>query len=316
MLRKTVLVMLTALLIFAVPVSAQEEVMELDEVVVTASRYQESIMETPVSIEVIDQEEIEESSARNLAELLDTYTGVYIKDNGGQAGTKGVKIRGASSDQILVLLDGVPYNDPHNGGLDLSNVNAENIERIEIIKGPASVIYGANAMGGVVNIISKNIENSSVTKLDLGVGSNNTNIYQISHNEKIDDFGIYLSYVDKSSDTNIENNLDQENIFLRINNDISSFSELTFTFNNNISNKLISNFDQKDEEQNLALSWRRQTEATETDVRIYKNDREREFPSSGSLHDKEQSGIVINNTNYLDKHTFNYGFEIKKDEIN
>ena len=196
MLKQKVLVMLTALLILAVPVSAQEEVVDLEEVVVTASRYEESIMDTPVSIEVIDQEEIEGSNAQNVAELLDTYTGVYIKDNGSQVGTKSVKIRGASSDQVLVLFDGVPYNDNHNGGLDLSIISAANIEKIEIIKGPASVIYGANAMGGVVNIITKNIEDISVTKLDLGLGSENTNTYQLSHNEKIDDFGIYLSYLD------------------------------------------------------------------------------------------------------------------------
>ncbi|MGP3779920.1 TonB-dependent receptor plug domain-containing protein, partial [Halanaerobium saccharolyticum] len=88
MLRKTVLVMLTALLIFAVPVSAEEEVMELYEVVVTASRYQESIMETTVSIEVIDQEEIEESNARNLADLLQDAGGVYIKNFSGLTGKK------------------------------------------------------------------------------------------------------------------------------------------------------------------------------------------------------------------------------------
>lgn len=316
MFKKSVLVMLTALVLFVVPVSAQKDVMELDEVVVTASRYEESAMETPVSIEVIDQEEIEESNAKNLADLLDTYTGVYIKDNGSQAGTKSAKIRGASSDQVLILLDGVPYNDPHNGGLDLSNVSSENIERVEIIKGPASVIYGANAMGGVINIITKEIEDTSVTKLNLGLGSDNTNIYKLSHNEKFDEFGIYLSYLDKNSDTYLEeNNLEQENIFLKINNEISRYSDITFTFNNNISDKVISNSEQNDEEQNLSLSWERQTEAVETNLRIYKNDREREFPSSGSLHDKEQTAFILNNTNYLDFHRFNYGIEIKKDEV-
>ena len=316
MLKKKVLVMLTALLILAVPVSAQEEVMDLEEVVVTASRYEESIMETPVSIEVIDQEEIEESNAQNIAELLDTYTGVYIKDNGSQVGTKSVKIRGASSDQVLVLLDGIPYNDPHNGGLDLSIISADNIEKIEIIKGPASVIYGANAMGGVVNIITKEIEDSSLTKLDLGFGSDNTNIYKLSHNEKINDIGIYLSYLDKSSDTYLEeSNFDQENVFLKINNNISKYSDITFTFNNNISDKVINNLDQNDEEQNLSLSWKRQTEAIETNFRIYKNDRQREYPSSNSLHEKDQSGFILNNINYLDNHTFNYGVEIKRDEV-
>jgi outer membrane receptor for ferrienterochelin and colicins len=317
MFKKKVLVMLTALLILVVPVSAEEDVMDLDEVVVTASRYEESIMDTPVSIEVIDQEEIEESNAQNLAELLDTYTGVYIKDNGGQVGTKSVKIRGASSDQVLVLLDGVPYNDPHNGGLDLSNVSAENIEKIEIIKGPASVIYGANAMGGVVNIITKEIEDTPITKLDLGFGSDDTNIYKISHNEKIDNLGVYLSYLNKSSDTYLkENNLDQENIFLKINNDISRYSDITFNFSNNISDKVINNSDQNDEEQNLSLSWNRKKEVSETNFRIYKNDREREYPSSNSLHEKEQTGLFLNNTNYLDKHTFNYGFEFKEDKVN
>jgi outer membrane receptor for ferrienterochelin and colicins len=302
-----------------VPVSAQEEVMDLEEVVVTASRYEESIMETPVSIEVIDQEEIEESNAQNIAELLDTYTGVYIKDNGSQVGTKSVKIRGASSDQVLVLLDGIPYNDPHNGGLDLSIISADNIEKIEIIKGPASVIYGANAMGGVVNIITKEIEDSSLTKLDLGFGSDNTNIYKLSHNEKINDIGIYLSYLDKSSDTYLEeSNLDQENIFLKINNEISKFSDVTFTFNNNISDKVIEGAIQDEKEQNLSLSWKRVTELNETNLKVFQVDRERKRIDnwSNSLHEKEQNGLILNNTNYLDKHTINYGFEIKKNEVN
>ena len=319
MLRNVVLVMLTALLIFVVPVSAQEEVMELDEVVVTASRYEESIMETPVSIEVIDQEEIEESNARNLAELLDTYTGVYIKDNGGQIRKKDVKIRGASADQVLVLLDGVPYNDHHNGGLDLSIISAENIEKVEIIKGPASVIYGANAMGGVINIITKKIEDSSVTKLDLGLGSDNTDFYMLSHNEKIDDLGIYLSYFTKNSNTYLEeSNLDQENIFLKINNEINKYSDISFTFSNNISDKIIEGDIQDEKEQNLSLTWKRVTELNETNLQVFQVDRKRKRIDkwNNSLHEKEQSGLFLNNTNYFDKHTFNYGFEIKKNEIN
>ena len=171
MLRKTVLVMLTALLIFAVPVSAEEEVMELDEVVVTASRYQESIMETPVSIEVIDQEEIEESNARNLADLLQDAGGVYIKNFSGLTGKKDIIIRGARQDQILYLLDGQPLNSPQDGVIRLEDIPISVIKKIEISKSASSSIYGANAMGGVINIVTQDADQENKTEIDFGLGS-------------------------------------------------------------------------------------------------------------------------------------------------
>ncbi|ADQ14784.1 TonB-dependent receptor plug domain-containing protein [Halanaerobium hydrogeniformans] len=316
MLKRAVLVLLAALLIFVIPVGAQEDVIDLDEVVVTASRYEEAIMDTPVSIEVISQEDIAQSNSQNVADLLNTYTGVSITDFGGPAGAKQVNIRGASASQVLILLDGQPINEPQNGGFDLGLIPTNNIERIEVIKGPASVIYGANAMGGVVNIITKDIEVEPQTRVSLNYGSYNNFTYELSHSQRFDDLGVYLSYLNRDSD-GLEDGekLEQETVFARLNYQLSNHSDLTFTFEDNTSDKIIGGSVQDDHFQNLNLKWNTQKENRDTSVSVFRNYQERLYPSDGSKHERYQTGLNINNTNYFDNHILNYGFEIKEDDV-
>ena len=131
------------------------QIFSLDEIVVIASKFPERMLDLVASVEVITEEEIEMAQANNLADILSSVSGLEISDYGNAGGIKAISIRGSSPEQVLVMIDGRPANDPQTGKIDLGLIPASIIERVEIYRGPASAIYGANALGGVVNIITK-----------------------------------------------------------------------------------------------------------------------------------------------------------------
>jgi outer membrane cobalamin receptor len=126
-----------------------------EEVVVTATRVEERTLDVPQHVDVITSEEIERSAARDVAELLERRSGVSVDDYGPQGAVQNVTIRGSTSSQVIVLLDGVRLNNAQSGGVDLSVVPLDSVERIEVARGGTSAVYGADAIGGVVNIITK-----------------------------------------------------------------------------------------------------------------------------------------------------------------
>lgn len=148
----------------AVPASAQStDPIVLDPVVVTSTRLEQTTREAGSSVTVITAEEIKAGGYDFAMDALAAAPGVTISTNGAFGGTAKVRIRGASTGQTLVLIDGIPVNDPTStdGGFDFSRVDARNIERIEILKGPQSTIWGSHAIGGVVSIITKRASRDS-----------------------------------------------------------------------------------------------------------------------------------------------------------
>lgn len=127
----------------------------LDDVVVTATRRPISASEALPPMVVIDRDEIERSNAIDVAELLRFHAGVEIARNGGPGQVTSAFIRGANSNHTLVLIDGVKVNPGTAGGAALQNVTPELVERIEIVKGPRSSLYGSEAIGGVINIVTR-----------------------------------------------------------------------------------------------------------------------------------------------------------------
>ncbi|MFZ5799833.1 MAG: TonB-dependent receptor plug domain-containing protein [Candidatus Omnitrophota bacterium] len=127
----------------------------LDKIVVTASRSDESQDGVSREVDIITGEEIEKSQAEDLSELISGITSVNISNYGGMGATKNIRMRGSTAAQVLVLIDGRPLNSPRDGEVDLSNIPLDNIARVEIMHGPGSSLYGSSAMGGVVNIITK-----------------------------------------------------------------------------------------------------------------------------------------------------------------
>ena len=126
----------------------------LPDVVVTATRNATPVTEVGSSVTVISQAEIANSQARTLPDLLRESAGVSVVQSGGPGGQTSVFTRGLNSNQTLFMIDGVRVNSPVFGTAMLANLTPNQVERIEIVRGPQSTLYGADALGGVVNIIT------------------------------------------------------------------------------------------------------------------------------------------------------------------
>lgn len=124
-------------------------------VIVTATRTPTPIEEVLASVVVIDRDEIERSLAGDAGDLLRFHAGLDIARTGGPGQTTSLFIRGAESNHTLVMVDGVRINPGTIGQPALQNLAPELIERIEVVKGPRSALYGTDAIGGVVNVITR-----------------------------------------------------------------------------------------------------------------------------------------------------------------
>ncbi|MBS0411106.1 MAG: TonB-dependent receptor, partial [Proteobacteria bacterium] len=128
----------------------------VDTLVVVANRNPEPLYKIGQSVTVLDAQAIRQSQAVSVDGLLDQTPGVAVVRNGGQGQTATVGIRGAQSEQTLVLIDGVQINDPSSpaAGFDFSNLMVGDISRVEVLRGSQSVLWGSQAIGGVVNIVT------------------------------------------------------------------------------------------------------------------------------------------------------------------
>ena len=126
------------------------------DITVTATRIVQPRDQTGLSVTSFDRTQIESRQTTSVADLLSTTPGVTVSRNGGPGQPTAVRIRGAEGDQTLVLIDGVRVNDVSATGaaFDFGNLLSGNIERIEVLRGPNSVPWGSQALGGVVNIVT------------------------------------------------------------------------------------------------------------------------------------------------------------------
>jgi iron complex outermembrane receptor protein len=142
-----------------------------EEVIITAGIVPVSVSETPRSIFIIGSGDIKDSPAQDLQDLLSYVPGLDVRARGIEGVQADVSIRGSSFEQTLILLDGVKLMDPQTGHHNMNlPVNLNDIERVEVLKGQASSIYGSNAMGGVINFITKK-DNKIELGADLSGGS-------------------------------------------------------------------------------------------------------------------------------------------------
>ena len=137
--------------------NTSDTALELPNMVVTATRTETPEDEVGSAITVISAEDIVAKRITNVADALRTVPGLDVIRSGGIGQPTAVYLRGANANHTLVLVDGVEMNDPSspNGAFDFANLQTDNIERIEVVRGAASAAYGSDAMGGVINVITK-----------------------------------------------------------------------------------------------------------------------------------------------------------------
>lgn len=130
-----------------------EAPLALDQIVVTAARREQRLADVVTTTEVLTRADIERTGASDLASVLTEQTGVQLQ--GGMPAGAGVMLQGLGSERVLVLLDGQPVAGRISGVFDVSRIPTSVVERVEIVKGPQSTLYGTDAMGGVINIVTR-----------------------------------------------------------------------------------------------------------------------------------------------------------------
>ena len=190
-----------ALFLPAANVSAAEENIQIKEVVVTATRTEKEQKDVTQSVTVITAEDIKKSGATTAAEVIERTSGVVLNDYGTRGSLNNISIRGASFQQVLVLLDGRRMNSSSAGGFDMSNlpVLVDEIDRIEIVRGASSALYGTDAVGGVVNIITKTTTTAE-TSVTGEAGSHGYQSVAVANANKVGKFSYALSAGKEKSD--------------------------------------------------------------------------------------------------------------------
>ncbi len=149
---------------------------DADTIVVSATRIATPVDQLPASVTVLDKADIDRAQDLGVTELLLRTPGISISRNGGYGTATSLRIRGAETDQTVVVIDGVKLNDPAStgGGYNFANLLAGDVSRIEVLRGPQSILWGSQAIGGVVNIVTAMPEKPMEGSFDLEGGSRDT----------------------------------------------------------------------------------------------------------------------------------------------
>ncbi|PLX90576.1 MAG: TonB-dependent receptor [Desulfuromonas sp.] len=172
-----------------------EAVFTLGEVIVTAEQQSVNLATTVTEVSAQD---LQDRGAENVAEALQFMPGVDVQTGG--KGQSYVSVRGFEQSDLKVLVDGVPVYEQYFRSLDLSQIPVDSIAKITVTKGASSVLYGANTMGGVINIITKRGTATPQTDITTSFGDYGTQNYSISHGGSTDKFNYWMNYSFRESD--------------------------------------------------------------------------------------------------------------------
>ncbi|MEN8302675.1 MAG: TonB-dependent receptor [Campylobacterota bacterium] len=169
--------------------------------VVSATKSKQSLKDVTSNVNVITSGEIEEKHYTTVTEALNSVAGINYTSNGGLGSTTSLNLRGAGNNRTLVLVDGVSYQDPSStSGASIQHLMIQDIERIEVIKGAQSGIWGADASTGVINIITKKAKEGTHVNANLEGGSFHTRKVGATVSHKTSDFDVKLSVNEITSD--------------------------------------------------------------------------------------------------------------------
>src|SRR6056300_1923496 len=181
------------LLLFSYASNAQSLTSSIEEILVQASLVPISSERSANAITLIDYEQIENRSVSSISELLRTVPGLAVSKSGVQGSQTQIRVRGSEANHLLVLIDGIEANNPsQNDGVNWGVLSSANIERIEIIRGPQSSMFGSDAIAGVINIITNKAEQPRSLEIYSENGSFNTKNNGVSFGIKNNNFNARL----------------------------------------------------------------------------------------------------------------------------
>lgn len=247
------------LLSFSIPaqeiISSGMDSVFTSEILVESNRLKMKNSEAPNKIQVLDEHFILSLNGSSLPDALKLSDAVYVKDYGFNSGTKTISLNATQSEHTLILLNGVRLNSRQNAQVDLSLYNLDNVSRIEVSKGGSSALYGSEAIGGVINIITKDILSQKPIGFNLktGVGSYGLRKFygRFSHNfdmRFLKNINYNLSFSDERAKNNFEYNFKNgANVLLkeRENSDFNTQAlnfDLSFTDKDESTYKLFANY--------------------------------------------------------------------------
>ena len=333
-----------ALLLFASASFAAESkdaaVSEVERVEVTGSRLAEEITDVPAPAYVVTREEIEQSGARSTQEVLGRIPGVSVLHNSaGMAQAKGAAIRGLN-EGVLLLVDGIPFMGANHGvgadlgsPFDLRTVPLESVERIELVKGASSAIYGSNAAAGVINIITRKGSEKSSASVKAEGGNGGWFRGSVRGTAVMsDDFKVTLGYTRTQETGDIKLRLvdpatgkydyardykGNDYVFRAEKGKWSFLGEFgdfksKWDYTNNWSHKL-ENYSQENDYARLSLNY-----ADDANTgRIYYNESKRDiFDLAGTTNYKDKSvGATFNRKQLLGELPFIWGLDWKKEDV-
>ncbi len=197
MLKKVTVVVLVGFLATGLMVKAhsqdEKEPLKLEEVVITGTKTERKLKDVPVRTEIITSKEIEDKGAVNLYEALEGIPGIRVEQQCSFCNFSAVRMQGLESGHVQVLIDGQPIFSGLAGVYGLQQIPTANIERIEIVKGAGSALYGASAIAGVINIITKNPEKEPQVEVSASFGEHKTNEYTVSASRRVENMDVMVT---------------------------------------------------------------------------------------------------------------------------
>ncbi|KPA54447.1 ligand-gated channel [Photobacterium leiognathi subsp. mandapamensis] len=172
-------------------IAADDKTQADDVMVVTANRFEQPITSVLAPFNVVTRQDIDKVQAKTLTEVISLLPGVQVTQNGGRGQLASIMVRGTNSDQVLVLVDGIRMARAAKGAVDFNQIPLTQVERIEFTRGARAALYGSEAIGGVINIITlADVDTPSKTKLNVGIGSHNYQEASASGAYKVGDNGL------------------------------------------------------------------------------------------------------------------------------
>lgn len=330
--RALLYAMVSSTLLFQTPVTSYAEETEteysFDQVVITATRTPMKVSETPANVTVITREEIEKRHYNNIGEILRHTPGVEIRTFGNPGSISAPYIYG--SEQVVLMIDGRRMNMPNGiGGFGSATANltsfisVENIERIEVIKGGRGALYGADAVGGVINIITKQGEQNRSTVKASG-GNWNGKSYSFTNEGKQGDLGWFITaenkklgnYSDGKGNSVDYTGVEQNTYTIRLDQKIND-GKLSFIYENlddDNEGKAINKFD-RIRQHNWDITYTSPlSSVTNHQIKVYKNGIHRFSNKADS--DVRMKGFNYQiNSNLNEKNLLTAGLDWRKDEL-